>query len=295
LSKPLELSFEFFPPKAPEAEEKMWLAIEQVAAFKPVFVSVTYGAGGTTRNYTHNIARDILKRAPALKVAAHLTCVGATRQEVDQIALTHWQAGIRHIVALRGDPPKGTLKYIPFEGGYAYATDLMRGLRNIGDFEISVAAFPEKHPESLSFEQDIEILKTKAEMGATRGITQYFFDNAFYLRLRDRALKANILMPVVAGIIPISNFASIKRFSAMCGTSIPAWVAEKFEGLDDNPHARDKAAIEFATGQCEKLMAEGVSKFHFYTMNRADLISGIFANLGVGKNPPQNSYTKELT
>lgn len=279
MSKSLELSFEFFPPKTEELEEKMWVAIEQLAAFKPSFVSVTYGAGGTTRDNTHKIAKDILKRTK-LQPAAHLTCARASKAEVDEVARMHWDAGIRHIVALRGDPPRDTAGYVPPEDSYQYATDLMRGLHDIGDFEISVAAFPEKHPESSSFEQDIEILRLKDDMGASRAITQYFFDDEFFLRLRDRTHKAKIRMPVIPGIIPINHFANIKRFSEMCGTSIPASVEKKFAPLDNDPKARNEAAIELATRQCEILIAEGINQFHFYTMNRADLITGIFANLG---------------
>lgn len=278
MPKPLELSFEFFPPKTPEMEGKMWDAIKKLEFLKPVFVSITYGAGGSTRDYTHQIAKQVLART-SLKAAAHLTCVGATREEINNIAKEHWKAGIRHIVALRGDPPKGTTHYIPRKDGYAYATDLVRGLRTINDFEISVAAFPEKHPESISFEKDMEILKIKADTGANRAITQYFFDNSHYLRLRDRAIKAKIMMPIVPGIIPINNFANIKRFSAMCGTSIPSQLEEKFATLDEMPDIRDREAIEFASGQCAALIKEGVNKFHFYTMNRSDLIAGIFNNI----------------
>ena len=280
----LELSFEFFPPKTAETEEKTWEAIERLALLNPLFVSVTYGAGGgiASRNQTHQIAKDIITKNK-LKTAAHLTCVGSTRDEINELAKRHWDGGIRHIVALRGDPPKGTPKYIPHKDGYAYATDLMRGLRIIGDFEISVAAFPEKHPESASFEQDIEILKAKEDIGAARAITQYFFDDEFYLRLRDRAYKANIRMPIVPGIIPINHFAHIKKFSAMCGTSIPATVAETFEKLDEEgrQHERDMAAIELATAQCKGLLKEGINKFHFYTMNRPDLITAICCNIGL--------------
>ncbi len=260
-------------------EEKMWSAILQLEPLNPLFISITYGAGGNTRDYTHQIAKEVLKKT-TLKVAAHLTCVGATAGDINMVAKKHWDAGIRHIVALRGDPPKGTTKYAPHPGGYAYATDMISGLRhNVGNFEFSVAAFPEKHPESASFEQDIEVLKAKESLGARRAITQYFFDDSTYLRLRDRAVKAGIGMPIIPGIIPINHFAHIKKFSIMCGTSIPARVEEKFAALDDNPLERDKAAIELAVGQCIDLIREGVTKFHFYTMNRADLICGICTRL----------------
>lgn len=261
----------------------MWLAIEQIATLKPIFMSVTYGAGGTTRNNTNRIAREINRRT-GVNAAAHLTCIRAPKIEIDEIAREHWNTGIRHIVALRGDPPKDNTETFSPKDRYLYATDLIRGLKLIGDFEISVAAFPEKHPESVSFEQDIEILKIKADLGVTRAITQYFFDNEHFLRFRDRVHKAKIALPVVPGIIPIHNFASIKRFSAMCQTSIPASVASLFEPLDSNPEARDKAAIAFAIQQCQDLINEGATRFHFYTMNRGDLISAICNSMGA-KNP----------
>lgn len=283
MSKSLELSFEFFPPKTPELEGKMWDAIEQLSSLEPSFVSVTFGAGGSTRDHTHRIAADILKRTK-LRAAAHLTCARATRPEVDEIARQHWAAGIRHIVALRGDPPRNVFEYVPPKDSYTYATDLIQGLQKIGDFEISVAAFPEKHPESPSFEQDIEILKRKEALGAKRAITQYFFDNIHYLRLRDRAQAAGIKIPVIPGIIPINHFANIKRFSEMCGTSVPITMVERFAGLDENPAARDQEAIAFAAEQCQSLIAEGITKFHFYTMNRADLIHGVFAAIGSRKS-----------
>lgn len=283
MSKSLELSFEFFPPKTPELEDKMWEAIGQLAKLKPSFVSVTFGAGGSTRDNTHRIAADLLKRTD-LKAAAHLTCARATRSEVDEIARQHWAAGIRHILALRGDPPRNVFEYVPPKDSYTYATDLIQGLQKIGDFEISVAAFPEKHPESPSFEQDIEILKRKEALGAKRAITQYFFDNSHYLRLRDRAVAAGIKMPIIPGIIPINHFANIKKFSNMCGTSVPSSMEERFSTLDENPTARDKEAIAFASEQCQSLIAEGVTQFHFYTMNRADLISGVFAAINRGKS-----------
>lgn len=258
----------------------MWSAIDRLALLNPNFISVTYGAGGTTRDNTNRIAKEVQKRTH-INTAAHLTCIRTTRSEVDKIAHEHWKSGVRHIVALRGDPPRDPAELIPVENRYSYATDLIHGLYEIGDFEISVAAFPEKHPESVSFEQDIEILKLKADIGADRAITQFFFDNDYYLRLRDRVRKAHIHMPLVPGIIPINHFANIKKFSAMCGTSIPMELNDIFESLDDNPGERDKAAIEFATGQCQALIREGVDTFHFYTMNRSDLIVAICNNLGI--------------
>ena len=274
----ISFSFEVFPPKTPDAEEKMWAAIKELSSLNAKFISVTYGAGGTTRDYTHEIAKKIVLTHQS-NTAAHLTCVGARKEEINAIARAHWDAGVNHIVALRGDPPKGTVNYTPHPDGYGYATDLVRGLKSIADFEISVAAFPEKHPESTSFDQDIEILKIKSDIGCTRAITQFFFDDDFYLRLRDRAVKAGVNMPVIPGIIPINNFTNVKRFSGGCGTSMPVVVEEKFTGLEPDSAAHNEAAIDFATQQCRHLIAEGVNFFHFYSMNRADLIKGVLANL----------------
>ena len=279
LTKNIELSFEFFPATTPEAEEKLWQAIDGLLVLNPDFISVTYGAGGSTRDYTHQIAKKLRIKRPNLNIAAHLTCVKSTRAEINQMARQHLNSGINHIVALRGDPPKGTTKYIPNPEGYAYTTDMIRGLKEIGDFEFTVAAFPEKHPESSSFEQDIAVLQAKDELGASRALTQFFFDDDTYLRLRDRSHKAKIIMPIVPGIMPINNYANIAKFSAMCGTSIPDNIVKIFEPLDADPKARDNAAIELATKQCQHLIAEGVNKIHFYTMNRSDLIAKIYENL----------------
>ncbi len=275
-----KVSFEFFPPKTPEAEEKLWSVVLQLAPLKPAFVSVTYGAGGTTRERTHHTVKRIHDET-SLKPAAHLTCVGASRDQIDQVLRDYWQAGIRHIVALRGDPPQGSGKYVPHPEGYTYACDLIVGARAVGDFEISVAAFPEKHPESASFEEDIAVLQGKVKAGATRAITQYFFDTDLYLRLRDRITKAGIAIPVVPGLIPIGHFGQLKKFSAMCGASIPAWLAERFEGLDDNHAERDRRAIELVNDQVETLRAEGVDIFHFYTLNRDDLTLAVCRDMGI--------------
>lgn len=274
------VSFEFFPPKTPEAEQKLWASVQALAPLKPIFVSVTYGAGGTTRERTHQTVKRIQDEMK-LQAAAHLTCVGASRTEIDEVVHGYWQAGIRHIVALRGDPPQGSGPYVPHPQGYRYASDLIKGVKAIGDFEISVAAFPEKHPESRSFEEDMEVLKGKAQAGAARAITQYFFTADLYMRLLERMHKAGIFIPLVPGLIPIGNFAQIARFSAMCGTSIPPWLADKFAKLDDHPSDRDKAAVEFATQQVEALLAQGVRQFHFYTLNRADLTAAICRNMGI--------------
>lgn len=280
MTSPLLVSFEFFPPKTSEAEEKLWACVLALAPLMPIFVSVTYGAGGSTRERTHQTVKRI-KDETSLLPAAHLTCVGASRAEIDEVARGYWDAGIRHIVALRGDPPQGTGKYAPHPEGYRYAADLIKGVRAIGNFEISVATFPEKHPESKSFEEDMEVLKGKQAAGAVRAITQYFFDTDHYLRLRDRAVKAGITIPLVPGLVPIGNFAQIKRFSAMCGASIPPWLSEQFEGLDESPAKRDAAAIALATRQCDILCKEGVKQVHFYTLNRADLTTAICGNLGI--------------
>lgn len=277
---PLRVSFEFFPPKTEEMEARLWKAVEALASINPQFVSVTYGAGGTTRERTHQTVKGIRENTKLIP-AAHLTCVGASAEEVDEVARQYWNSGIRHIVALRGDPPQGGGKYTPHPQGYAHASDLVKGLKVIGDFEISVAAFPEKHPESDSYEQDILALKAKESAGASRAITQYFFGTDLFLRLRDHVAKAGICLPLVPGVIPISHFAQFTKFSAMCGATVPGWLAEKFEGLDDNPHARDEASIALVTRQCEELRKEGVEQFHFYTLNRADLTQAVCKNLGI--------------
>lgn len=274
------VSFEFFPPKTQEAEEKLWASVLALEPLKPAFVSVTYGAGGTTRERTHETVKRIRDKT-GLKPAAHLTCVGASKEEVNEVAKNYWDAGIRHIVALRGDPPKGTGPYKPHEKGYVYSSDLVKGLKAIGDFEISVAAFPEKHPESPSFGQDMHALKSKVENGATRAITQYFFGTEHFLRLRDEIAKAKIPVALVPGMIPVGNFAQLKNFSAMCGASIPAWMEKAFAGLDERPSDRDKTAVEVVTRQCRELQKEGVEQFHFYTLNRSDLTTAVCKNLGI--------------
>ncbi len=276
----VSVSFEFFPPKTPEMADKLWSTVKQLAPLNPGFVSVTYGAGGTTRERTHQTVKRIHDETD-LKPAAHLTCVGASRGEINEVAQSYWDAGIRHIVALRGDPPQGSGKYVPHPDGYKYAADLIHGLKSIGDFEISVAAFPEKHPESRSFEEDINVLRGKVDAGATRAITQYFFDVDLYLRFLERVRGAGITIPVVPGLIPIGNFAQLQKFSAMCGATIPQWLIAQFDGLDEKPAQRDKAAIDLVTRQCEQLRAAGVNQFHFYTLNRADLTCAICQNFGI--------------
>ena len=274
------VSFEFFPPKSAEMEAKLWDSIRQLESLRPRFVSVTYGAGGSTRERTHHTVKRMIEET-SLKPAAHLTCVAASREEVDQVAREYWEAGVRHIVALRGDPPSGVDGYVPHPEGYRYSSDLVAGLKRIGDFEISVAAFPEKHPESPGFEADLDYLKQKIDAGATRAITQYFFDVEHYFRLIERIRKAGITIPVVPGILPIGNVAQVKKFSAMCGASVPDWLAHLFEGLDTDPAMRNMVAVTVAAEQCRRLMEFGVEDLHFYTLNRADLTSAVCHTLGL--------------
>ncbi|HEV2303434.1 MAG TPA: methylenetetrahydrofolate reductase [Stellaceae bacterium] len=277
---PPRVSFEFFPPKTAEMEAKLWQAIERLAPLGPRFVSVTYGAGGSTRERTHACVKRI-RAETRLEPAAHLTCVAASREEIDEVAHEYWQAGVRHIVALRGDPPAGAEGYAPHPGGYAYAADLVEGLARIAPFEISVAAYPETHPEAASPDFDLDNLKRKIDSGASRAITQYFFEVEFYLRFRDRAAAKGIAVPIVPGILPVSNFAQVRKFSALCGASIPSWMAGHFDGLDDDPDTRRLVAASLAAEECRRLHAEGVHEFHFYTLNRADLIVAICHLLGV--------------
>ncbi|MCW8086223.1 methylenetetrahydrofolate reductase [NAD(P)H] [Sabulicella glaciei] len=274
-----KLSFEFFPPKNDKMEADLWAAIRRLEPLGPRFVSVTYGAGGSTRSRTHDtVAR--LVRETSLTPAAHLTCVGATREEVDEVARAYWDAGVRHIVALRGDPPAGAAGYEPHPGGYAQAEDLVRGLRRIGDFDISVGAYPETHPAAVCASTDLDFLKRKIDAGANRAITQYFFDTDVYLRFLDRCHAAGITLPIVPGILPVANFTQVKRFSAMCGTSVPAWLEALFEGLEEDTGTRHLIAATVAAEQVRILQANGVDEFHFYTLNRADLTYAIAHILG---------------
>jgi methylenetetrahydrofolate reductase (NADPH) len=273
------VSFEFFPPKTPELEQQLWENIKALAPLGPQFVSVTYGAGGSTRDRTHRLVRRI-REETSLEPAAHLTCIRASRDEIREIAEDYWKHGIRHIVALRGDMPQGDAAYQPQADGYAYADTLVAGLREIADFEISVAAYPETHPEALSPEADMEHLKRKLDAGATRAITQYFFDTDVYFRFVERARKAGITADITPGILPIGNYAQMVRFSGMCGTNVPDWVHERFAGLND-PEEVAKHAIDNANAQCDALQQGGVNQFHFYTLNRADLVSAVCARLGI--------------
>ncbi|MGE5548788.1 MAG: methylenetetrahydrofolate reductase [Solirubrobacterales bacterium] len=281
IRRPVSVSFEFFPPKTERMQETLWECVKRLEPLAPKFVSVTYGAGGSTRERTHDTVSRIA-RETSLKPAAHLTCVGSTRGEIDDIARRYWDEGIRHIVALRGDPLEGMNgKYVPTPGGYDYAADLVAGLKRLADFEISVAAYPEMHPEASSAEADLDNLKRKVDAGATRAITQYFFDVGVYRRFLDRARAAGITVPIVPGILPVTNFAQVQKFSAACGASVPRWMADLFEGLDDDPETRRLVAATVAAEQCRALAADGVDEFHFYTLNRADLAYAICHILGV--------------
>jgi len=276
---PPALSFEFFPPKTDALEAQLWSCVRRLETLSPRFVCVTYGAGGSTQARTHATVSRLVAETN-LVPAAHLTCVGASRGEVDDVARQYWDAGVRHIVALRGDAPPGQ-RYVPHPQGYAYASDLVAGLRRVADFEISVAAYPEKHPEAASASQDLDNLKRKLDAGATRAITQYFFDGAIYLRFLEHALAAGITAPIVPGIMPVSNFVQASKFSAMCGTSIPPWLAALFEGTDDDAETRRMVAAVVAAEQVRLLQVNGVDEFHFYTLNRADLTYAIAHILGV--------------
>ncbi len=275
------VSFEFFPPKTGKMEVSLWEAIERLAPLAPDFVSVTYGAGGSTRERTHaTVARLI--RETALKPAAHLTCVAATREEIDAVIRAYAGTGVRHIVALRGDPPGGVgTPYAPHPGGYVNAADLVAGIGRIGGFEISVAAYPEKHPNSPTVEADIDMLKAKIDAGATRAITQFFFDNDHYYRYLDRVRARGIDVPVVPGLIPIHNFAQVARFASACGATIPASVARRFEGLEDDVDTTHLMAATVAAEQALGLAEQGVTDFHFYTLNRAKLVYAICHLLGL--------------
>ena len=272
------LSFEFSPPRTEAAEQALWTCIERLAPLGPRFVSVTYGAGGSTRDRTHHtVAR--LATETALVPAAHLTCVGATQDEVNEVAHEYWNAGVRHIVALRGDPPAGS-EYAPHPGGYPYAADLVAGLHAIAPFEISVGAYPEVHPAAASADADLDALKRKLDAGATRAITQYFFDTDVYLRFLDRCLAAGIAAPIVPGIMPVTNFTQIARFSALCGASVPNWLGRMFDGTEDEPELRRMIGMVVAAEQVRLLQANGVDEFHFYTLNRPELTFAIAHLLG---------------
>lgn len=272
--QPIRFSFEFFPPRNAEMEARLWQTVERLAPLQPAFVSVTYGADGSTRERTHEIVTRIHAET-GLVSAPHLTCVGASRDEVLEIARRYWDAGIRHIVALRGDPPKDSAAYVPHPDGFPYAADLVAGLKTVGDFEISVAAYPEVHPEAPGAPADLENLKRKVDAGASRAITQFFFDPDAFLRFRDAAAAAGIDVPIVPGILPITRFPQILKFAAACGASIPGWLQERFAGLEDDADTRAMIAASVAIDMVETLRRHGVTDFHFYTLNRAELVYAI--------------------
>jgi methylenetetrahydrofolate reductase (NADPH) len=278
----ITVSFEFFPPKPGDAEAPFWRTIAKLETVNPSFVSVTYGAGGTTRDRTLATVRRIAAET-SLKPAAHLTCVGASRDEVNATVRDFKEAGVRHILALRGDPPGGVgTRFVPHPEGYRNAADLVRGIRDIGGFEISVAAYPEKHPESVSIEEDLAFMADKADHGASRAISQFFFHNAFFLRLRDRIAARGIDIELIPGILPVTSFARVQEFAAKCGAHVPPALARRFEGLDEDPETRNLVAAMVAAEQVAALQREGVKHFHFYTLNRADLVYAICRVLGLG-------------
>ena len=285
ISRPddLNYSFEFFPPKTEKMKKNLWETVQKLKPLNPSFVSVTYGAGGTTRERTHSTVMRI-KEETNLTPATHLTCVDASKEEINEIAQNYWNAGVRHIVALRGDSPKNEsgkhTNYIPHPTGYSNSTDLVKGLKKIADFEITVSAYPEKHPESKSIDFDLDILKRKIDAGATRAITQYFFDTDVYLRYVEKARKAGIKIPIVPGILPVTNFPQLVSFSKGCGTSIPSWMHHLFEDLDNRPMTTKLIAITIAVEQCRRLYNGGVRDFHFYTLNRAELTYTLCHMLG---------------
>ncbi len=274
------LAFEFFPPKSEAMEAKLWATVEQLSCLEPAFVSVTYGAGGSTRERTHETLKTLV-REHDLNVAAHLTCVAATREDVDAVARAYHELGVSHVVALRGDPPEGIgERYDPHPGGYPYASDLVAGLKAIADFEISVGVYPELHPESADWDAELDNLKRKIDAGATRGITQFFFEAEAFFRFMDRARAAGISIPIVPGIMPVTNFAGLKRMAGLCGAHVPDWLARLFEGLDDEPATRQLVSATVASELCAQLAAEGYEDFHFYTLNRPELTRAICQVLG---------------
>ena len=277
----LDVSFEFFPPKTPAMNEKLWGSVQRLAPLAPKFVSVTYGAGGSTRARTHETVARIVKETE-LPVAAHLTCVAASKDEVDGVLKDYWDAGVKHIVALRGDPPGGAGEvYTPHPDGYANAAELAAGASKVAPFEITVGCYPEKHPDSASFNADIDMLKMKIDAGATRAITQFFYDNEVYFRYIDRVRKAGIDIPIVPGIMPVTNFSGVRKMSDICGTTVPGRLVKLFQNLDEDPATRRLIAATVAAEQCLDLAEHGVTDFHFYTLNRDELAFALCHMLGV--------------
>ena len=280
------VSFEFFPPASAAMEKTLWRSIEHLSPLEPRFVSVTYGADGSTRERTHNAVARILDET-GLTPAPHLTCIGASRAEVDEIAARYWEMGVRHLVALRGDPPRGESAYRPHPDGYSYASDLVSGLKQVADFDISVAAYPEVHPEAGSAQSDLDNLRRKLDAGASRAITQFFFDIEYYLRFRDRCASIGIASRIVPGILPITRFPQLEQFAAQCGASVPQRLRERFDGLEDDPETRKLIAASVAIEQVELLKKAGVDEFHFYTLNRHELTFAICHAIGV--RPQRNA------
>ena len=283
MSSAANVSFEFFPPHDATMEATLWSSIERLAPLAPDFVSVTYGADGSTRERTHNVVRRIVEET-SLTVAPHLTCVGATREEVDEIAQSYWDMGVRHLVALRGDPMPGDKFYSPYTDGYDYASDLVAGLKRVADFDITVAAYPEVHPEAPNPLFDLDNLKRKLDAGASRAITQFFFDVDVFLRFRDLAAAAGIDSAIVPGILPITRFPQLEKFASRCGASVPAWLRERFAGLENDAETRQMIAASVAIDQVHKLQEEGLNEFHFYTLNRPELTYAICHALGVRRS-----------
>ncbi len=279
-SRPVAVSFEFFPPNDAAMEQTLWQSVQRLAPLHPRFVSVTYGADGSTRTRTHNVVQRILRETP-LTGAPHLTCIGASRGEILDVARQYWDSGIRHVVALRGDPPQGSGSYCPHPEGFGYAEDLVRGLKSVGDFEISVAAYPEKHPEAHDADFDLDNLKRKIDAGAARAITQFFFNVELYLRFRDRCHRAGIDVAIVPGILPITRFPQLLRFASRCGASVPEWLHREFDGLDADPDTRRMISASIAIRQVRELQRHGVEEFHFYTLNRSELTFAICHALGI--------------
>jgi methylenetetrahydrofolate reductase (NADPH) len=285
----LAISFEFFPPKSEAMEAKLWDALGKLEPLNPTFVSVTYGAGGSTRERTHRTVQRVLDET-TLSPAAHLTCVAASRSEVDEVLANYWATGVRHVVALRGDPPTGVgTRFEAHPDGYRNATEVTAAARRIGDFEVSVSFYPETHPESPNLQHDLDVLKAKVDAGATRAISQFFCDGDVYLRFRDAAVKAGITIPLLPGIMAVGNVAGYTKMANATGTSIPLWFAEAFNGLDETPEVRDMVAASVAADLCLKLQAEGVDLFHFYTLNRAELTLATCRRLGLTANPSQRA------
>ncbi|MCZ6809918.1 MAG: methylenetetrahydrofolate reductase [Proteobacteria bacterium] len=275
-----QVSFEFFPPNTSAMEKTLWNSIERLSVLRPRFVSVTYGADGSTRERTHAAVARILTETD-LTAAPHLTCIGASRGEIDDIARQYWDMGVRHLVALRGDLPRDGEKYLPHPDGYAYGSDLVAGLKKVADFDISVAAYPEVHPEAPSPLFDLDNLKRKLDAGASRAITQFFFDVELYLRFRDLCATAGIDSTIVPGILPITRFPQLTRFAAQCGASVPDWLSRRFDGLEDDAETRQLIAASVAIEQVRLLEKQGIEEFHFYTLNRSELTFAICHALGV--------------